>query len=270
MNGSGGAAAMALTLVMAFEPAAMADDRLDLLYRVTVRVTGDREETRIPAIPLGFVLAAQKITGNPDVAANPGFAEFAAKSTGMVWSYTYHDRMFGRPIHDEQGTRDRPFDLTLQFDSHMMNDALKAMGEKPWPVPRPQLGVVVAVKDMVRSYLLAEGAERGSDQRAAFGDASERFAIPVIFPAESDLVAAGVTLENMDTASPDALRILKEKAHVDALLFGQLEWNKAEQGWTGTWHLPENPQSEVWSIHGVNFDAAFRNAVGGAAKRLRP
>ena len=240
--------AIALLILLIATSSAKAEPSNDALYRASVIVTGDREETRIPIIPQAFEVAAAKLTGNPEIAQNPAFAAIAAKSRDFVWSYTYHDRMFGRPIHDEQGTRDRPFDLTVQFDQKMLDAALKGMGEKPWPAPRPRLGVVLTVTDMARNYLLAEDGEHGSDQRASFADASTRYAIPVSFPTNADLTAAGIAAENVDIASPEALEVLKEKLHVDALLVGRLEWNKTELGWTGTWRLPQKPEAGSWNI----------------------
>ncbi|RWE44519.1 MAG: DUF2066 domain-containing protein [Mesorhizobium sp.] len=258
-------ALVALLAWLAFPVLAHADD--DVLYRSSVIVTGDREETRIPAIPQGFELAAQKLTGNPDIAQNPAFASLAVGSRAMVWSYTYHDRMFGIPIHDEQGTRDRPFDLTFQFDRKRMNDAIAAMGEKPWLGARPKLAVVVEVTDMARSYLLAADGAHGSDLRASFEDASVRFAMPIVFARETDLSA--IAPEKIDPISQEALAGLKSKLGADAILVGHLDWETSEPGWHAIWRLPLSAHNPSWEIAGVNFDAAFRNAVGGAAKRLR-
>lgn len=262
---------LCLALAMAFSGAAVcAEDLPDPLYRVTVRVTGDREETRIPAIPEGFERAAQKLSGNPGVADDPGFADVAARSRAMVWSYTYHDRMFGRPIHDEQGTRDRPFDLTLQFDAPMMNAALQKLGEMPWLTPRPRLALVITVTDMARSYVLTADGDHGGDERESFADAAGRYALPVVFPGGSDLAAAGIDLAQADDLQPAQLGALKAALRADAVLLGRLQWVPSELGWAGTWHLAEGPDLQPWAIHGVNFDAAFRDAIGGAAMRLRP
>lgn len=268
--------AISLTLVawFAFSSLAQADD--DVLYRSSLIVTGDREETRIPAVPQGFELAAQKLTGNPDIAQNPVFASLAIKATAMVWSYTYHDRMFGIPIHDEQGTHDRPFDLTFQFDRKRMDDAMAALGEKPWFGPRPKLAIVLEVTDMARSYMLAADGAHGSDMRASFEDASARFSMPVMFANEADLAAAAVTPESIDAIPADKLMTLKSRLGADAILVGRLDWETNEPGWHAIWRLPLNANDSSWAkdasweIAGVNFDAAFRAAVGGAAKRLRP
>ncbi|WP_322419220.1 DUF2066 domain-containing protein [Mesorhizobium huakuii] len=259
-----------LTLVawFAFSSLAHADD--DVLYRSSVIVTGDREETRVPAVPQGFELAAQKLTGNPDIAQNPVFASLAIRATAMVWSYTYHDRMFGFPIHDEQGTRDRPFDLTFQFDRRRMDDAMAALGEKPWLGPRPKLGIVLEVTDMARRYMLAADGAHGSDLRASFADASARFSIPVIFAKEADLAAAAIAPGRIDELSAEKLMTLKSRLGADAILVGRLDWETNEPGWHATWRLPLSAKDASWAIAGVNFDAAFRAAVGGAAKRLRP
>lgn len=258
---------LALAL-LALSSAAHADD--DLLYRSTLVVTGDREETRVPVIPQGFELAAQKLTGNPDVASDPGFADISAKAGNMIWSYTYHDRKFGVPIHDEQGTRDRPFILTFQFEKTRMDAAMSKLGEKPWVGPRPTLGVVLEITDMARTYLLASDSEHGGDQRASFADASARFALPVAFAKESDLAAAGVDPATIDATAHDALVALQKQLQADAIVVGHLDWDAKALGWHAIWSLPLKPGAGTWEISGVNYDAAFRNAVGGAAKRLRP
>ncbi|MEI9411986.1 MULTISPECIES: DUF2066 domain-containing protein [unclassified Mesorhizobium] len=257
-----------LTLLAWFAFAVTAHANDDVLYRSSVIVTGDREETRVPSIPEGFELAAQKLTGNPDIAQNPAFASLATGAPGMVWSYTYHDRMFGTPIHDEQGTRDRPFDLTFQFDRKRMDHAMAVLGEKPWLGARPKLALVVEVTDMARSYVLAADGVHGSDLRASFEDASARFAIPIIFANEADLSA--LAQENLDALPLETLASLKSRLGADAILVGHLDWETKEPGWHAVWSLPFSPEDTKWEVGGVNFDAAFRNAIGGAAKRLRP
>ncbi|MBZ9739653.1 MULTISPECIES: DUF2066 domain-containing protein [unclassified Mesorhizobium] len=250
----------------AFGGTAHAND--DLLYRSSVIVTGDREETRVPAIPQGFELAAQKLTGNPDIAHNPAFASLATGAPVMVWSYTYHDRMFGTPIHDEQGTRDRPFDLTFQFDRKRMDHAMALLGEMPWLGARPKLALLVEVTDMARSYMLAADGVHGSDLRSSFEDASTRFAIPIIFAKEADLSA--IAQDKVDAMSHESLARLQSRLGADAILVGHLDWETNEPGWHAVWRLPLGPDGRKWEVAGVNFDAAFRSAIGGAAKRLRP
>jgi hypothetical protein len=63
---------------------------------------------------------------------------------------------------------------------------------------------------------------------------------------------------------------LKSRLGADAILVGRLDWETNEPGWHAIWRLPLNANDASWEIAGVNFDAAFRAAVGGAAKRLRP
>jgi uncharacterized protein len=238
------------------------------LYRASVIVTGAREETRYPAIAQCFEMVMAKVTGNPDISANPAFADWASRARAFVWSYTYHDRLFGRQIHDEQGTRDRPFDLTVQFDDKMIAAAAAAMGEKLWPEPRPSLAIVVGVNNNFRTYVLAKGQELGSDQRAAFEDASTRFGVPIVFPSVEQLAAAGISYENIMRADSQNLSGLAKTVGAHAALIGHLDWRDNDHGWIGTWHLNRGTGSPAWSIRGVNFDAAFRDAVGGAAKLL--
>jgi len=255
-------AALLLCALVSFCATARAEDS-SLLYRATVIVTGEREETRLPGIAECFDQAMAKVSGNPGIAALPGFAVWRARARSMAWSYTLHDRLFGRPIHDEQGSRDRPFDLTVQFDEVMSNKVLAALGEKPWPLPRPKLLVLIGIKDMVRNYVLVDGAAQGQDQRAAFANASERFAVPILFAKPAGL--QGLSYDAVMTADTLSLLDVAHRLGADAVLTGHLDWSAKDHGWIGTWRLDGGAP---WSITGVNFDAAFRDAIGGAAFRL--
>ena len=90
------------------------------LYRTATIVTGERDETRYPGIETCFRDVIVKVSSNPELLKNPKFTDLASRARSFAWSYTYHDRLFGKPIADEQGTRDRPFDLTVQFDQKMI------------------------------------------------------------------------------------------------------------------------------------------------------
>src|SRR5258708_31221082 len=75
--------------------------------------------------------------------------------------------MKGTPVHDEQGTRDRPFALTVAFDPPKIDAALRSLGRAPWPEPRPRLAVLLDVRDATAAYVLAEDGERAPGQRQA-------------------------------------------------------------------------------------------------------
>lgn len=257
---------IAVVLLLAVAPVRSAET--SELYRAATIVTGERDETRFPGIRECFARMMQKVSGDPGIIERPGFADVAARARGMVWSYTYHDRMFGRPLGDEQGTRDRPFDLTVQFEQKMADQALASLGSKPWPEPRPKLLVVLAVRDMVRTFALSSDGPFGRDMREAFADASARYAVPVVFPAASSLAAANLEHQGFDTPMAATTAKLLHEAMADHFLLGRIDWVAADHGWRAKWILLDVPGSATWGISGVNFDAAFRNGVGGAAKIL--
>ena len=51
-------------------------------------------------------------------------------------------------------------------------------------------------------------------------------------------------------------------------LVGDLRWSDAALGWIANWRLAVNGGGHRWSVSGVNYDEAFRNAVRGAARVL--
>ena len=116
------------------------------LYQTRAIVTGQREETRLPALGQRLKDALKKISGDPNIDRDSRVEEFAEQAQIYVKGFSYRDRMEGTPIHDEQGTRDRPYDLTVDFYPEKIDDILLALGQRPWTARRPTLVVILAVR----------------------------------------------------------------------------------------------------------------------------
>jgi hypothetical protein len=86
------------------------------LYQATAIVTGTDMRSR----PTGFAQALRevlvKVSGEPRLDKDARTSELAAHADLLVISFDYADQLAGIPIHDDQGTYDRPHDLTVRFD----------------------------------------------------------------------------------------------------------------------------------------------------------
>ena len=80
------------------------------LYRAKVTVTGQGEANRI----LGFAACLEdvliKVSGVQKLSGDRRLAPYKSKVKSFVTSFSYRDQFFGKPVRDEQGTRDRPYD----------------------------------------------------------------------------------------------------------------------------------------------------------------
>ena len=110
---------------------ARADEATGTLYEATNIVTGQREETRVPGIRRCFIDVLQKVSGDQSLAGSGRVDELVDDASPFVAGFFYQDRLWKRPIHDEQGTRDRPYDLTVGFDRAKIDAALRALGREP-------------------------------------------------------------------------------------------------------------------------------------------
>jgi uncharacterized protein len=99
-------------------------DSLDDAYTTQAVVTGKDERNR----PLGFRLCFEdvlvKVSGDASVKSDSRFENLAAGAGQYVSTFSYRDRLEGKPVHDEQGTYDRPYFLTCQFDPQKINGVL--------------------------------------------------------------------------------------------------------------------------------------------------
>ncbi|MEJ8575041.1 DUF2066 domain-containing protein [Microbaculum marinum] len=230
--------ALALTFVSC-APAAAAD-----LYAAQTLVTGQGPESRAAGFAQCLREVLVKVSGNPRLADEPAVAALAEGAGDLVAGFTYRDRMAGIPVHDEQGSRDRPHVLTVAFDPGRVDRALRDLGSEPWPEPRPVLDMRVDVRNGTSGFSLTADADRGRDMRGALEAAAERYGMDVRLPESNG-------------AGPAALP-----------LTGTLVWQPDTLGWAARWHLDDGGRGHDWAIRDVSFDAAFRSAIGGAAQIL--
>jgi uncharacterized protein len=254
------ALAIALVTVIAFGRAVFA---VDDLYRAQAFVTGQGETERARGFALCFEAVLVKVSGDPRLAHDPAATKMTGEAASFVTGFDYHDRMSGIPVHDEQGTRERPFDLTVTFDPQKIDDTLRSLGRTPWPEPRPRLAVILGVRDATASYVLSEDGDRGLGQRQSLAAVAARRGLPVALPSSSGLAAEHVTYERV-SAPTSRLREVARASGGDAALIGTLVWTEAALGWTTQWRLSWKGREHRWHIRGVSFDDAFRNGVDGA------
>jgi hypothetical protein len=143
---------------------------VDELYQAQTIVTGQGEQSRRAGFPVCLEQVLVKVSGDPRLSGDPSVAALAEEAATLVTDFAFRDRMAGIPVHDEQGTRDRPYDLTVRFDPAKIDAALRALGREPWEGPRPRLAVFVGVEIGGTTYLLAsDGGARTRPARSPRG-----------------------------------------------------------------------------------------------------
>src|SRR5437762_1290754 len=111
------------------------------------------------------------------------------------------------PHHDEQGTRDRPFDLIAHVDPDRLRQALAAAGLRPW-LDRPTLAVSVAIRPRDGANFRITPEDDASERHQSLLAAADRFGMRVALGTERA-----------------------------TSLDGELVWSEADFGWNATWRL---------------------------------
>src|SRR6516165_2036719 len=132
------------------QPGSLAD-----IYTTRAVVTGKDERNRSLGFKLCFEDVLVKVSGDASILRDRRFEALAAVAGQYVSTFSYRDRLEGKPVHDEQGTHDRPHFLTCQFDRQKIDDIVRTLGRKPWPEPRPVLLMLLAVHGRTNSGLLS-------------------------------------------------------------------------------------------------------------------
>jgi hypothetical protein len=200
--------------------------------------------------------------------ANPDVLAMSKDSSFAIREYAYVDLYAGRPIMDEQGTRDRPYEMTVYYRADKIDEALAKAGSKPWGKDRPKVMVVLKVEHIARNFVLTSHGEFGDLMRESFDLASYKYGVPITLVSGSALEEAGFTYETLSAAQLTELDTLAKSKEADVAMFGTLKWEPRVLGWIADWHMAHNGTTHRWHIEGVNFDAASRHALAGAAQIL--
>jgi uncharacterized protein len=241
---------------------------LDDIYTTRAVVTGTDGRNR----PLGFRLCFEdvlvKVSGDASILSDHRSAALAAAAGQYVSTFSYRDRFEGKPVHDEQGTYDRPHFLTCQFDPQKIDGVLKMLGRKPWLGKRPRLVMILIVYGRTKSGLLSRDGVFDPDMREALENAAQRYGLTVNLPSVADLQVNQINIDTAEITPADRFLRVAELSDSELPLVGDLRWSDAALGWIANWRLAVNGRGHRWSVSGVNYDEAFRNAVRGAARLL--
>lgn len=242
--------------------------RADELYRAQTIVTGQGEPNR----GIGFAACLEdvliKVSGALQLAGDPRLAPYKARAAEFVTGFDYHDQMSGTPKRDEQGTRDRPYDLIVDFDKAKIDDLLARFGLKPWLSHRPVLGVVVVMVPGGRRYIVMSDGRQSELQREALGAAAAKRGLAIVLPDHAALTQAKSEPTGLAAATPADFAPTLTARGAEAILIGQLSWDDNALGWTTEWRLDVHGQPHLWRFGRVTFDEAFRRGLGGAAQIL--
>jgi hypothetical protein len=240
-------------------PALAASD----LYQGRFVTSGTSAERRMPGFMAAFGDVLVKVSGDARLLHDPRVEALKQHADAYVTSFSYRDLYAGIPLHDEQGSYDRPHYLTVDFDPAKIDAALVGLGVKPWTGDRPPLAVFLGVARYDNRYVVSADNPRDKAMNEAMASAATRFGLVAHFPPAAAIDELGD--RRLKAADLDALAAA---AGGGTLLHGTLLWSDAEHGWIADWWLTAGGQAHHWQLRGVNFDDAFRNAILGSDQVL--
>jgi hypothetical protein len=238
------------------------------LYQAKTIVTGTREETRLKGFEDCLRAVLLKVSGDQRVLDDHRVTPLLAKASDAIAAFHYHDRMSGIPVHDEQGTHDRPFDLTCDFAPEKVDAVLASLGAKPWTTPRPPIALFVSVRNDPSAFLLTADGRDGATMREAFADAAATVAVPILFPTKNDLRQIGLDAGTLPRTGLPVLDAFAGEIGGNRALAGSIVWSDRELGWIAEWRFFDGTGTAIWQIRGVSFDKAFQSAMRGVAQIL--
>ena len=255
--------ASALTWCAGTLAAAAAD-----LYRARTTVTGQGETNRMTGFAACLEDVLIKVSGAEKLAGDRRLAAYKSNAKSFVRAFSYRDQMSGTPTRDEQGTRDRPYDLTVDFEESKIDDLLKALGLKPWLSQRPLVAAFVGMEQGPKKYIVTADGATSDLQRDSLRAAADRRGMGIVLPSAAALSKSGFNGVEPMTAPSSALAPVTAELGGEVALAGKLVWDDRKLEWATRWQMDWHGRTHRWQVRGVTFDEAFRRAIGGAAQVL--
>lgn len=236
------------------------------LYRAQTIVTGSGEANR----RIGFATCLEdvmiKVSGQLRLAGDNRLKPFKADAAKLVRDFSYRDEKGGKPKNDEQGTRDRSFVLTAEFDAAAVNGILAKLGAKPWLSRRPTLAVFAELNPGARRLVVSADAKDTDLQRAALIAAAAKRGMPIVLPDAADLAGLGANDQPLSAIAPARLSDIASRRGGEAVLTARLVWDEQSLRWNSEWQLDGKDRAQRWRSSAVTYDEAFRQGLGAAAQ----
>ncbi|KJS14984.1 MAG: hypothetical protein VR78_09315 [Hoeflea sp. BRH_c9] len=238
-----GAIAVSLCLLGGCERADAFDAPVDL-YAATVIVTGrDNLSERERGIREALPKALTRLTADADVAEAARQKGLIDEPGALVTGFDYLDRKEGIQISDEQGTRERSFELAVHFNPARIDEILAKVGAAAWKGQRPLVVFNLQIDNGVNQFTLMRKAESGYGQRLAIDDAAQALALPVALPDDAAAAAAKVVVSGEMVMTPSG-------------------------HWDTTWHVKAAGVDEQFAFGETTFDVSIGGALRRTAKTL--
>ena len=232
------------------------------IYQATVITTGSDSRFRNAGFAQALREVLVKASGEPRLAKDPRVDGMVPQAGELVAFFSYRDQMEGIHHHDDQGTYDRPFELTVQFDWLSVNATLARVGEKPWLDERPTLVPVILVRGHERpfnqTYLISDVEPAAAAQRDSLSYCAQKYGLSLRVPSLADLTIWNVRPREIP-------RLRASSATNKFVVAGTLDFRLRTFGWVGMWKANWRGTDYAWGISGVSFDKAFDDLVAGVA-----
>jgi uncharacterized protein len=262
-----------IATVLLFALPAVAAESTAELYRAQTIVTGTGETNRLIGFATCLEDALIKVSGQLPLSGDPHLAPYKADAAKLVRDFSYRDEKGGKPKNDEQGTRDRSFILTVEFDQAAINGVLAKLDVKPWLSRRPVLGVFAELQPGARRFVVTADSKDSDLQRAALLAAAAMRGMQLALPDAAALAAVGASDQPLAAIAPAKLTEAAYQRGGEVLLIARLVWDDQSLKWNSDWQLDwqdsaNQAKSRQWRVAVDTFDETFRQGIGTAAQIL--
>lgn len=227
-------------------------------YEAEVVVNGQGEAERNTGFARGLSTVLARLSGNRNIAGQPGVGQEMRRAKDFVKSYDYRQDEGVGPT----GAPTFNTTLIVRFDPEAIDELIATLGLPVWPMPRPKPVLWLAIDDGSGPRLV--GLDKVNAARTALNRAKERgysLGLPTGNAAEQATVGA---IWRGDSA---AVARASQRYSPPMQLIGKIY--RSGPGWKADWTFVDNGKVlSTWSVTDPDARRVIATGADGAADAL--
>jgi len=229
--------------------------KVSSLYQAEIQVASQTEDQKEQAVEDGFLQVLIKLTGDPQIGANPVIRQSMKKADYYVQEYSYL-----APTPDAS-----QYLIRIRYDIDDVNRLLKKAGVAYWGENRPLLLVWLAITDGQHNAEIIASEAPGTEY-STMKQQSRKYGIPLIFPIMDMDDMSKVSVNDVSDMTLPVLSEAAKRYSPDALLIGNLQ--KTKTGFAGRWRLVLGNTTFDWMISDKSVEGEMSAVMNFVSQNL--
>ena len=229
------------------------------LYQTALPVNDESSASRSAALKRALTQVLIKLTGDRNIAAQPGVNEITKYPGNYVQQFRY------RYPADSANPGNRTLELWVQFDEAVLTNAMREYGIPIWGKERPAILVWLADETNAGRGLVS--FEESPEYLSIIDKAASVRGVSLLFPLLDLKDTAGLSVSDIWGGFKQPVLSASRRYRADVVLTGKIS-RVLSALWESQWTAYFDDRSIEWSSRGESVDVVLTEGIDELVDRL--